>query len=163
MGEAMTDPSHPDNAGVRLIPPLVYLAGLVIGYVIWWVWPVAILPGHGDITRILGGLLLIAGAVMMIWAVTTFRRVGTAIVPIRPASTLAASGPYRLSRNPMYLGLAAAHAGIALIGNALWPLLALIPVLWLIRTQVIAREEAYLERRFGASYLDFKGRVRRWL
>jgi protein-S-isoprenylcysteine O-methyltransferase Ste14 len=163
MGEAMTEPSRPDNAGVRLIPPLVYVAGLLIGYLVWWLWPVPIIPGQDGLARILGGLFVIAGAAAMVSALATFHRIGTAVVPVRPASALALAGPYRFTRNPMYLGLAAAHAGIALIGNALWPLIALIPVIWLIQTQVIAREEAYLERRFGGDYQRYRTRVRRWL
>jgi protein-S-isoprenylcysteine O-methyltransferase Ste14 len=72
-------------------------------------------------------------------------------------------GPYRFTRNPMYLGLALLLAGLAGIGNALWPLLAVIPVVAIIRTQVIAREETYLENRFGEEYRAYRGRVRRWL
>ena len=63
----------------------------------------------------------------------------------------------------MYLGMALVFAGFALLGNALWPLLALIPVIWAIQKQVIAREEIYLEAKFGADYLALKSRVRRWL
>ena len=63
----------------------------------------------------------------------------------------------------MYLGMALVFAGFALLGNALWPLLTLIPVIWAIQTQVIAKEEAYLEAKFGADYLALKSRVRRWL
>jgi protein-S-isoprenylcysteine O-methyltransferase Ste14 len=63
----------------------------------------------------------------------------------------------------MYLGMACILAGLALIGNALWPLLAVIPAVWWINTQVIAREEPYLERKFGAPYIEYKNRVRRWL
>ena len=99
----------------------------------------------------------------MVSAVVLFRRIGTPPDPHEPSTRLALDGPYRFTRNPMYLGMAAVLAGLALIGNALWPLLALIPVIWWIRTQVIAREERYLEAKFGGEYRDFKARVRRWL
>jgi protein-S-isoprenylcysteine O-methyltransferase Ste14 len=80
-----------------------------------------------------------------------------------PTNALTFEGPYRFTRNPMYVGMALLQGGLALAGNALWPLVALIPVLWIVRTQVIDKEEQYLERRFGQQYRDYKARVRRWL
>lgn len=154
--------SLPDNAGVRVIPPLVYVAGLVIGYVVWWFWPAPIVPGGAGIACAIGVLLILAGIGVTVWAVLTFRRIGTSPIPVAPTTALAFGGPYEYTRNPMYLGLAATHAGIAFLGNALWPLVALIPVVWVIQTQVIDREEAYLMRKFGEEYRAYMGRVRRW-
>jgi protein-S-isoprenylcysteine O-methyltransferase Ste14 len=92
-----------------------------------------------------------------------FRRAGTSPDPHEPTTALALDGPYRLTRNPMYLGMALVQGGLALAGNALWPLLALVPVIWVIRTQVIDKEERYLEAKFGGEYRAFKERVRRWI
>ena len=82
---------------------------------------------------------------------------------MEPTKALTFDGPYTFSRNPMYLGMALIQGGLALLGNALWPLLALIPVISVIRTQVIEKEERYLGAKFGEQYTAFKSRVRRWL
>lgn len=153
-----------DNSGVRILPPAVYLAGLVVGYALNWLWPVAILPGSAGIfVRLLGVAFLLAGLAVILLALATFHRAGISPNPARPTSALTVEGPYRFTRNPMYLGMALATAGIAGIGNALWPLLALVPVLAIIRTQVIAREERYLEEKFGEAYRAYAASVRRWL
>jgi protein-S-isoprenylcysteine O-methyltransferase Ste14 len=99
---------------------------------------------------------------LSVWAIVTFRRAGTTPDPTRPTTALALGGPYRWTRNPMYLGFALMQAGAALIANALWPLVWLLPVLLVIRLHVIGREEQYLERKFGEDYLAYKRRVRRW-
>jgi protein-S-isoprenylcysteine O-methyltransferase Ste14 len=151
-------------SGVRIFPPAVYIAGLVIGYLIEWLWPVPILPGpFGFVLRILGIAVILAGAGLIVSAIIRFRSIGTPVNPTEPTTTLTFDGPYRFTRNPMYLGLALLLAGFALVGDALWPLLAVIPAGWIIQTQVIAREEPYLEAKFGLPYRDFKARVRRWL
>jgi protein-S-isoprenylcysteine O-methyltransferase Ste14 len=115
------------------------------------------------IVRVLGVLVVLFGGWLIFSAAGVFQKVGTAVNPHEPSTTLAFDGPYRFTRNPMYLGMGCILGGLALVGNALWPLLALIPVVWWIRTQVIAKEEQYLEARFGSAYTDFKSRVRRWL
>ena len=126
-----------DNSGVRVFPPGVYLAGLVIGYGLYWLWPVPILPGGADpVVRIAGAAFALAGIAIMLLAVAAFRRAGTSPNPTVATSALTFDGPYRFTRNPMYLGLALLLAGLAGLGNALWPLLALIPVVAVIQTQV---------------------------
>jgi protein-S-isoprenylcysteine O-methyltransferase Ste14 len=153
-----------DNAGIRIFPPAVYLGGLVIGYILQWLWPVPILPGGGGlVARILGVALVLAGLAIVALALAAFRRADTSPNPTVATNALTFDGPYRFTRNPMYLGLALLTAGIAGIGNALWPLLAVIPVVAIIQTQVIAREERYLETKFGETYRSYRTRVRRWL
>ena len=153
-----------DNAGVRILPPLVYLAGLVLGYAVWWFWPMPVVPDAWSFAlRIAGGVAFLLGIWLVAAAVMHFSRIGEDPNPTVPTHTLTFDGPYRFTRNPMYLGLALIQGGLALLGNALWPLVALIPVIWIIRTQVIAKEELYLERKFGGEYTAFKARVRRWL
>jgi protein-S-isoprenylcysteine O-methyltransferase Ste14 len=152
-----------DNSGVRIFPPGVYLGGLVVGYLLQWLWPVPILPGAASIARILGAILALAGIALVLVAVAAFRRAGTSPNPTAATSALTFDGPYRFTRNPMYLGLALLLAGLAGLGNALWPLIAVIPVVAIIQTQVIAREERYLEAKFGEAYRDYRSRVRRWL
>jgi protein-S-isoprenylcysteine O-methyltransferase Ste14 len=153
-----------DSSGVRLFPPGVYIGGLVIGYLIEWLSPIPIVPGPlGLALRVLGIAVLLAGAWLMFAALTRFRSVGTSPNPTQPTTALAFDGPYRFTRNPMYLGMALLLVGFAFIGNALWPLLAVIPAVWIIQTQVIMREEPYLEAKFGSAYRDYKARVRRWV
>ena len=153
-----------DTAGIRVLPPLVFLAGLIGGYVVWWFWPVPIVPGEWSFAiRVLGGVAVVLGLWLTFSAVALFGRIGTSPDPREPTTALTVDGPYRFTRNPMYLGMALIQSGLALLGNALWPLLALIPVIWIIRTQVIDREERYLEAKFGNAYRDFKARVRRWI
>ena len=153
-----------DTAGIRILPPLIFLAGLLAGYAIWWVWPVPIVPGDWSVAvRVAGAVAVVLGVILAGAALMAFRRVGTPPEPYEPTTALATDGPYHFTRNPMYLGMALATGGLALAGNALWPLLTLIPVIWMIRTQVIDKEERYLDAKFGDAYRDFKARVRRWL
>jgi protein-S-isoprenylcysteine O-methyltransferase Ste14 len=96
-------------------------------------------------------------------AVLAFRRAGTHPQPWRPATALVVTGPYRFSRNPMYVGATLFYIGISFWVNSLWPLLLLPVVLVIMSRGVIAREEAYLERLFGDEYRSYRSRVRRWL
>jgi len=92
-----------------------------------------------------------------------FRRAGTTPNPTKPTTALVLRGPYRFTRNPMYLGFAALYLGVTLLVNSLWPLLLFPAVVGLVQGRVIAREEAYLEAKFGNEYRAYKMRVRRWL
>ena len=110
------------------------------------------------------GLAIVGlGFFLSLWGMLTFRRHRTGILPFRPATTLVETGPYRFTRNPMYVGLTTAHVGGALALNVAWPLLLLPIALYLILRFVIRREEAYLAGVFGAEYEAFKQRVRRWI
>jgi protein-S-isoprenylcysteine O-methyltransferase Ste14 len=160
----MAEERQAATAGIRILPPFVYLGGLVLGYAIWWFWPVPIIPAEWSFAiRVTGGVAVVFGIWVAAAAVIAFGRVGTPPDPHRPSTALALDGPYSFTRNPMYLGMALVQGGLALVGNALWPLVALVPVIWVIRTQVIAKEERYLEARFGGEYRAFKERVRRWI
>jgi protein-S-isoprenylcysteine O-methyltransferase Ste14 len=156
--------SSPDTSGVRIFPPGIYLGGLILGFLLHWLWPVH-LGRSGTVLslRVVGGLLIAAGITLPLWAAGSFHSVGTSPNPTRPTTALAFGGPYRFTRNPMYLGLALLLTGIALAANALWPLLTLPIVVWLVRHMVIDREERYLEAKFGDEYLHYKRQVRRWL
>ncbi len=156
-------PSGSESSGVRIFPPAVYVGGLIVGYAIQWFVPISIAGGTFAIAvRALGAIAIAAALLLDASALACFRRNATPVNPTKPTAKLVRAGPYRFTRNPMYLGLALLHGGLALIGNALWPLLALVPAIWIIRTQVIAREEAYLEAKFGEDYRAYKAAVRRW-
>jgi protein-S-isoprenylcysteine O-methyltransferase Ste14 len=155
------DVASPDRAGVVGPPPLIFLAGLAIGFGLE-----ALLPGSsvpGAVRWILGGLLLLAGLTLLATFNTLFNRHDTAVEPWKPTTAIVTTGPYRFTRNPAYLGMALVYVGIALLASALWVLLPLPVVLAVIDRGVIAREERYLERKFGAEYIDYKRGVRRWI
>jgi protein-S-isoprenylcysteine O-methyltransferase Ste14 len=97
------------------------------------------------------------------WAITTIRRAGTRVETYKPTAAIVENGPYRFTRNPIYLGMFLGQAGLATGFNSAWILAMLVPFYFVIRFGVIAREEAYLEHKFGEVYLAYKSRVRRWL
>jgi protein-S-isoprenylcysteine O-methyltransferase Ste14 len=103
------------------------------------------------------------GLATTLWGIATFANARTAIIPNQPASRLVSSGPYRYTRNPMYLGLSVAYLGGTLIVNSVWPLVVFPIVLGMLHSFVIAREERYLAAAFGAEYDAYRQRVRRWL
>jgi len=160
----MSDSSNSDSAGVRIFPPAVFLGGLLVGYVLHWFWPVPIAsPAWSLVVRIVGIAIALLGFAIMFAALAAFQRAGTPPAPWEPTTKLTFEGPYRFTRNPMYFGMGLILGGLALAGNALWPLIALVPVIAIIRTQVIAREEHYLSIKFGEAYREYKARVRRWI
>jgi protein-S-isoprenylcysteine O-methyltransferase Ste14 len=150
-----------DHAGVRFPAPLIYLAGLIVGLGAEQVVGTPSLPRPAAIgAGVIGGLL---AAALDGGAMRRFLRARTPMEPWKPASALVTAGPYRLTRNPMYLGMACLYTGLAMAFGLLWSL-ALLPVaLVMVDRLVIAREERYLERRFGDSYREYRTQVRRWL
>src|SRR5271166_3414207 len=137
------------------IHPLSGCERLLFGFLIHWRLPLpivtAVLVGP---LRLLGAFCLVAGLALDIWAVATFRRAGTTPHPAGPTTTLAVGGPYRFTRNPMYLALVFITASLALLANALWPLILLPVVIVIVRRAVIDREERYLTTKFGEEYLQ---------
>lgn len=156
-----------DGPGVWFPPPLVYLLAFGLFY---WIhrahWPIGLRQAFGGswhVAATLGGVVLGGGLWLDFWSLGRFRRAGTSALPFRPASSFVAVGPYRFTRNPMYLGITLVVIGLGFLLDSAWVLLAAFVGAAAIQAFVIPREERYLERRFGASYLDYKGRVRRWL
>jgi protein-S-isoprenylcysteine O-methyltransferase Ste14 len=159
--EASDSSAGRDISGVIAPPPFVFLGGLAVGFGLE-----ALLPGSSvpdALAWILGGVLLLAGLALLFSFERTFTQKKTPANPWRPTTAIATDGPYRLTRNPAYVGMALVYVGIALLSQALWVLVPLPFVLAIIDRGVIAREERYLERKFGQEYLDYKGRVRRWV
>ena len=142
-------------------PPLLFLGGFLLGLALNAWRPLAIIPL--PVFAWGGSALAAAGMAFAAAGALTFRRVGTGIEPGTPATTLVTIGPYRWSRNPIYVGMAAVSAGLALVLNALWILLTLIAVVALVQFGVIRREERYLSDRFPDEYGAYRARVRRWL
>ena len=154
--------NHDDGPGIRFPPPLLYIAVLVVGILLSAAYPVHLLPSA--IAWPLGAVILAAGiALGPVWGIRTMRTAGTTVRPDRAASHLVTDGPFRYTRNPLYLSLTLIYAGIAIIANSLWALLLLIPVVLFMSLFVIRREEAHLQRAFGDEYERYRARVRRWV
>jgi protein-S-isoprenylcysteine O-methyltransferase Ste14 len=161
MGTATTRQLDADTAGVIAPPPLIYLGALGTGFALDAVVGTGSLPSA--IALPAGAASIVAGVGLLGSFVEAFRRARTPIDPYTPSEAIATDGPYKLTRNPAYLGMALTYAGIALVANAPWALVPLPVAIAVIDRGVIVREERYLERRFGEAYLRYKSRVRRWL
>jgi protein-S-isoprenylcysteine O-methyltransferase Ste14 len=155
----------PANPGVPFPPPLLYVGGFLGGLAIErWGRRIPLVVGDVRIMLVLAGWAAVGGGLAFAsWGMGTFWRARTAIVPIHPATLLVSSGPYRFSRNPMYVGLAALYLGLACVFNVTWPLVLFPVVLATLYRVVIRREERYLAGAFGAEYASYRRRVRRWL
>ena len=140
---------------------MLYVAGFLLGLALDALIPIpsppmAVVLAAGAIG--IAGWLALDGAAMLL-----FRRAGTSVAPMRPTTALVTSGPYRFTRNPMYVGMASLYVGVAIPLGAIWSLAFLPAVLLAVDRIAIQREERYLEAEFGEEYRAYKGRVRRWL
>lgn len=148
-----------DHAGVIAPPPLLALGSIGAGLLAHWGLPLG-LPGWAAWP---GWGLLAAGIALALWAERRFKAAGTPAMPWKPTQAISTDGPYRFTRNPMYLGLLAAQAGTGMaLGNG-WVVLATAATFIALRQGVVLREEAYLSAKFGAEYDAYRARVRRWL
>ena len=150
-----------DNAGVIAFPPALYAGTLLLGLIFSFIFPMAFLPRVAAL--IFGIITAICAALLAVSAFRTMNRAQTGINPSLPTTTIVSDGVFGFSRNPIYLSLTLLYVGIALIFNAFWALLLLLPLLVVVQNGIIKREENYLERKFGAEYSSYKTRVRRWL
>lgn len=145
-----------------ILPPAPYAAALLGG---WWLdRHVLDLPlDLGAATRPLGWLLVGMGLALFVWTLWTFHRHHTTVNPYAAASELCTDGPFRYSRNPIYVGDWFILAGVSLLLHTLWPLL-FAPLIWaMLRYGVIRHEEAHLEAKFDEAYRRYKTQVRRWI
>ncbi|MBB4293593.1 protein-S-isoprenylcysteine O-methyltransferase Ste14 [Rhizobium leguminosarum] len=154
---------EPDSAGVRFPPPLIYLGALLLGLLAERFFSLRSFGIDWRLLATTGVLLFVAGVAMMLAAAGLFRRLGTNAPPTQPTTLIVTTGPYRWTRNPMYLAMALIYAGLAIGFDGPIALTLLPLVLIIIQTQVIAREERYLEAKFGDEYRRYKVEVRRWL
>jgi protein-S-isoprenylcysteine O-methyltransferase Ste14 len=150
-----------DHPGVILPPPVVYASGLIAGVLIDMVLPLPLVSAPAR--WIVAAVFIAAGLVLAGGATTLFRRAGTHVQPHKPSTTVVTGGVYRYSRNPIYVGLTALYLGLAFVANTWWAAILLVPVLAVIHWGVIAREERYLEGKFGETYRAYSARVRRWI
>jgi protein-S-isoprenylcysteine O-methyltransferase Ste14 len=149
-------------ANVGLVrPPVVYLGSIGLGLLVHWIWPVPVLPA--SVSTPVGVILVLVAVALFISAVRTFGRAGTPVPGNQRTTTIVRTGPYRFSRNPIYLAFTLFQLGIAAWVNSLAVVLTLLPAVVLMALVVIPREERYLEARFPEEYLPYKRAVRRWL
>jgi len=143
------------------IPPAYLLAALLLMALLHQVLPLAriLLAPY----RYAGIVIMALALALVLWAALLFHRARTGIVPFSPATSLVLGGPYRFTRNPMYLGMAGILLGAAILMGSLSPFAVIPAFMALIAERFIAPEEALLERAFGRGYLDYKAKVRRWL
>jgi len=153
------------GSGVSGPPPLLYVAGFVLGLPLERAVRLRLLGGDGrrPVGAVGGWLAIVVGLAVMLRAIVTFMRASTAVLPNQPASRLVTTGLYARSRNPMYVGLTLAYVGLALLTNRGWPLVFLPLVLVALHGLVIRREERYLSAAFPGEYAAYRQRVRRWL
>jgi protein-S-isoprenylcysteine O-methyltransferase Ste14 len=154
------DEHAPRGPDVITHPPLLYLGPLVAGAVLDRIVPLPALPGR---LRRLGLPSAAAGAALGVWFARTMIAARTPVDPREAPTTIVTGGPFMLTRNPAYVGMALVYAGIALAANRRWPLVALPGVLAVVDRGVIRREEAYLAERFGEEYEGYRRSVPRWL
>ena len=153
-----------DTSGVRIFPPFIYAGLFALGYAVHRFVPVHLWPdGPPPAARAVAWILLLVWLGLSGSAVFLFRRAGTTPNPTQPTTAIVLHGPFRFTRNPMYVSLVALYVSLTLFVNSVWPLILLPAVVLLIQREVIAREEAYLEAKFGDEYRAYKARVRRWI
>jgi protein-S-isoprenylcysteine O-methyltransferase Ste14 len=150
-----------DKPGIRVPPPPIYLLALLLGLLLDRRMHVPFLPR--GVARLLGWPLVGGAMALAAWFARTMRGADTTMHINKPVSTVVQDGPFRFTRNPGYLSLTMLYAGIAVLRNALWTIVLLPLVVYVIQREVIEREEGYLERTFGEEYLAYKARVRRWV
>lgn len=150
-----------DRAGIIAPPPLIFLMTVLAGIVLQAYWPLTLLAG--PIGTLLGGMLVSGGLALGLICIRCMRDGNTTANPYAATTAVVVHGPYRYSRNPMYVALALIQIGVALALDNLWILATLPGAVLVLHYGVITREEAYLLHKFGTTYADYLARVRRWL
>jgi len=161
MTQAPVTHAPSDSPHVLVLPPLLYGVALAAGLLLQWTAPRPIVASNARSWA--GGVLLACGVWLAIWGRRVMDRAGTNVNPALPATALVVTGPFRFSRNPLYVALTLVYVGLALLTNALWLLLLIVPVLLVLHLGVVRREERYLEAKFGDAYRAYRSRVRRYL
>jgi len=144
----------------RILPPVYFLAAILVMAVLHFMLPIVRLFPSALIS---GAILVLLGMAVILWSAWLFNKTGTAIKPFEESTQMIVSGPYRWSRNPIYLGLVFILSGIGLALGTLSPFLVIPAFVWTIQKRFITHEEAMLEKSFGAAYAEYKKRIRRWL
>jgi protein-S-isoprenylcysteine O-methyltransferase Ste14 len=151
-----------DTAQVIIRPPLAWGLAVIAGFALNWRVPLPFMPADLP-AGWLGAMVFVLALALFAWAIITITRAGSSVPTNRPTTTIVHSGPFRFTRNPIYMGMFLGLIGLAIAFDNLWLLVTLVPFVLVIRYGVVAREEDYLERKFGDVYRGYRSRVRRWL
>ena len=151
----------PDHARVAFHPPIMLLVFILLGFGVRAVVPFSMIPDH--VAQVAGPIVVGLAFAFFFWALATMRRSGGSVPTGDPTGVIVTGGPYRYSRNPIYVSMIALLLGIGMWANSLWFLCLAVLSVFLLQWGVISREEAYLERKFSSNYTSYKSRVRRWL
>ena len=154
-------PAERDNPGVIALPPLLYGAAFLVVLALNWLLPLQIVKQ--TVALWVGVALVVVGAGIGLWGQRTMRAAGTSVHPSEPTTAIVTRGPFRFSRNPLYVALTLLYVGLSLAVNTWWGLIALVPLLFTLHYGVVLREERYLERKFGDTYREYRVKVRRYL
>ena len=150
-----------DHAGVIALPPVLYGATLLPVLALDWLLPLRVL--EQSVAFWLGVALLLVGAGIGVWGQRTMGAAGTKVNPSEPTTAIVTGGPFRFSRNPLYVALTLLYLGLSLAVNTGWGFFALVPLLLVMHYGVVLREERYLEQKFGETYRQYRAEVRRYL
>jgi len=150
-----------DRAGVVVLPPLLMLAALILALTMHYFLPLPV--GMRSLTMALGIALVAVGIGVGVWGRITLLKAGTTVNPLKPTTAIATGGPFQFTRNPLYVGMISVFIGISLAVGTLWGFVVLVPTFLVLHFGVVLREERYLERKSGESYLAYKKSVRRYL
>jgi protein-S-isoprenylcysteine O-methyltransferase Ste14 len=153
-----------DHAGVWVPPPVLFMTPLLIALAVQVLRPLTIFQSRGTASSFAGIAAIAIGVAVGLSSVASFRSAKTTILPAgRPTTAIVERGPYRFTRNPMYLAMAVSYLGLAVVMNNLWAVVLMPVVVAVIDRVVIRREERYLTAKFGDAYLAYCARVRRWI
>lgn len=148
-----------DAPDVIMLPPMLFVIFVCAGAAIGWAIPI-------EFSRTWGwaGLILLSLAFLIDeWALRLFKNAETNVAPNQPANTIVSDGPFKYSRNPMYVSFLLLYAGISFLTGKAGMLLLILPLFYMLDQKVIKPEEKYLTQKFGDTYLDYKAKVRRWI
>ena len=158
-----TDNTQPTKGGPNpglLRPPLLFLSAILLGIALNWAWP---FPFRPPALRLLGPVVTLCAVILFVLSYREFRRAGTSVRGSERTRTIVRTGPYRFSRNPIYVAFILFEVGLSVWLNNAWLLVTLVPAAGVIAMVVIPREERFLERNFHDAYVSYKAAVRRWL
>jgi protein-S-isoprenylcysteine O-methyltransferase Ste14 len=153
---------NPQTSQVLVRPPIAWAVAVVAGFVLDWLEPLPFVPDDWP-GGLFGAVIFVLALALAIWAMDVMTRAGTNVPTTRPTTAIVDGGPYRFTRNPIYMGMFGGLIGLGIAFDTLWLPAMLVPFALVIRYGVVAREEAYLARKFGDDYRSYRRRVRRWL
>ncbi len=151
-----------DTPEILVLPPVLVGGTLLVGVAIHYlVWTITLMPIV--LARVLGVVVFVSAGVLAHLSHNAMKRVGTNVLPTQPTLALATDGPYRFTRNPLYVAAVGVYLGVTLWVDGLVPLLLMFPMAWLLNRGIVLPEERYLEKKFGDAYISYRSSVRRWL